>query len=445
MRSRNFVVLLVLAVVVGVIISVVAWVFLEAVGHLQTGVFEDLPDGLGFDKPPWWWPLPVLVVAGIVVGLAIERLPGRGGHLPVEGFKAGRTDPVDLPGILLAAIGTIGLGVVLGPESPLVALGAGLSVWLVSLAKRDAPPQLVMVLAAAGSFAAISAIFDSPIIAAVLLIEAIGLGGPTLPVVLLPGLLGAGIGTLMFIGVGSWAGLDTSAYSLGPLKMTAFTRPTVAEIAWTVALGLAAALFTVVVKRIGYLTKGLVERRIMILLPVVGIVIALLAIAFAELTDKGVDQVLFSGQSALPGLVENASTWSAGALSLLLLAKGLAWAVSLGSFRGGPTFPGLFVGAAGGLLVAHLPGFAVSPGVAVGMGAMVAAVLKLPLSAVVLATLLTISAGGGLQPLIIVGVVVAYVATVRLERFLPAVSPAAAAAPAGGAAPSGIPSAAPGP
>ena len=200
MRSRNFVVLLVLAVVVGVIISVVAWAFLEAVGHLQTGVFEDLPDGLGFDKAPWWWPLPVLVVAGIVVGFAIDRLPGRGGHLPVEGFKAGRTDPVDLPGILLAAIGTIGLGVVLGPESPLVALGAGLSVWLVSLAKRDAPPQLLMVLAAAGSFAAISAIFDSPIIAAVLLIEAIGLGGPTLPVVLLPGLLGAGIGTLMFIG-----------------------------------------------------------------------------------------------------------------------------------------------------------------------------------------------------------------------------------------------------
>ena len=374
----------------------------------------------------------------------------------MEGFKAGRTDPADLPGILLAAIGTIALGVVLGPESPLVALGAGLSVWLVSLAKRDAPPQLVMVLAAAGSFAAISAIFDSPIIAAVLLIEAIGLGGPTLPVVVLPGLLGAGIGTLMFTGISSWGGLDTSAFSLGPLKMPAFTRPTVAELAWTVALGLAAAVFTVIVKRIGYLTKGLVERRIMIVLPVVGLVIALLAIAFAELTDKGVDQVLFSGQSALPGLVANASSWSTGALALLLLAKGLAWAVSLGSFRGGPTFPGLFLGAAGGLLAAHLPGFAVSPGVAVGMGAMVAAVLKLPLSAVVLATLLTISAGGGLQPLIIVGVVVAYVATLRLERFVAAVSPDEGSAPntadapdgagpAGGAALADVPPAPPGP
>jgi H+/Cl- antiporter ClcA len=418
MRSRNFVVLLVLAVVVGIVISFVAWAFLEAVAHIQTAVFHDLPDGLGFDSVPWWWPLPVLAVAGVVVGFAIDRFPGAGGHVPVEGFKAGQTDPVTLPGILLAAFGTLGLGVVLGPESPLVALGAGLTVWLVSLAKRDAPPQLLLVLAAAGSFAAISAVFDSPIIAAVLLIEATGLGGPTLPVILLPGLLGAGIGTLMFTGISSWGGLDTSAYSIGSLTLPAFARPTVAEVAWTVALGVAAAVFTVLVRRIGYLAKGLVERRVMVVVPAAGIVVALFAIAFAQLTDKGVDQVLFSGQDALPGLVAGASTWSMGALALLLLAKGLAWAVSLGSFRGGPTFPGLFLGAAGGLLASHLPGFAVSPGVAVGMGAMVAAVLKLPLSGVVLAALLTASAGAALQPLIIVGVVVAYVSTLRLERLV---------------------------
>lgn len=444
-RSRNFVLLLMLAVVVGIVISVVAWAFLEAVGRLQSGVFDHLPDWLGFDGSPWWWPLPVLVVAGVVVGFAIDRFPGRGGHLPVEGFKAGATRPVDLPGILVAGIGTLALGVVLGPESPLVALGAGLSVWLVSLAKRDAPPQLLMVIAAAGSFAAISAIFDSPIIAAVLLIEAIGLGGPTLPIVLLPGLLGAGIGTLMFIGVSSWGGLDTSAYSLGPMKMPAFTHPSVADIAWTVALGLAAAIVTVLVRRIGFMANRLVERRIMVVMPIIGIVVALLAIGFSELTDKGIDQVLFSGQDALPGLVAQASTWSIGALVLLLLAKGVAWGVSLGSFRGGPTFPGLFLGAAGGLLASHLPGFAVSPGVAVGMGAMVAAVLRLPLSAVVLATLLTATAGGGLQPLIIVGVVVAYVATLRLERFVGAPPVDGAATPAAGAGPAEVAPAAPGP
>ena len=80
----------------------------------------------------------------------------------------------------------------------------------------------------------------------------------------------------------------------------------------------------------------------------------------------------------------------------------------MGSFRGGPTFPAAFLGAAAGVLASHLPGFDVTPAVAVGMGAAVAAVLRLPLSAVVFASLLTATAGLADTPLIIVGVVVAY-------------------------------------
>jgi len=105
-----------------------------------------------------------------------------------------------VPGVALAAFATLGLGLVLGPEAPLIAIGGGLAVFAVKLAKRDAPPQLLLVLAAAGSFAAISVIFGSPIVAAVLVIEASGLGGATLPLILVPGLIAAGIGSLVFIG-----------------------------------------------------------------------------------------------------------------------------------------------------------------------------------------------------------------------------------------------------
>ena len=49
---------------------------------------------------------------------------------------------------------------------------------------------------------------------------------------------------------------------------------------------------------------------------------------------------------------------------------------------------------------------------------MVVAFLKLPLSAVVIATALTTSAGLAVGPLIIVGVVVAYLATLGLEGRL---------------------------
>ena len=72
-----------------------------------------------------------------------------------------------------------------------------------------------MVVAAAGSFAALSFIFTSPLIAAVILIEASGIGGARMRLVLVPGLLAAGIGTLVSIGVGSFTGLSTSAYALG--------------------------------------------------------------------------------------------------------------------------------------------------------------------------------------------------------------------------------------
>ncbi|HEV2370817.1 MAG TPA: hypothetical protein VGS19_01495 [Streptosporangiaceae bacterium] len=54
-----------------------------------------------------------------------------------------------------------------------------------------------------------------------------------------------------------------------------------------------------------------------------------------------------SGQSDTGTLVRHADSYSVGAL-LLLACKTLAYGVSRGSFRGGPIFPALFIGTAGG-------------------------------------------------------------------------------------------------
>ena len=80
-------------------------------------------------------------------------------------------------------------------------------------------------------------------------------------------------------------------------------------------------------------------------------------------------------------LIKQGPTLALSTLAFLLLFKGLAWSISLGSFRGGPTFPALFIGAVGGLLAAHLPGFSETPAVAVLMAATVVSILRLPLSA----------------------------------------------------------------
>ena len=214
MRSKQFVGLLVLAAIIGVIASLIAWGFLEAISELQDGVYTDLPDALGFDSTPNWWAVPWLVLAGIVVGFAIARMPGAGGHVPAHGLSASPTQPIELPGVLLAALAGISLGVVLGPEAPLIALGGGLGFFVIRRIRSDAPEETQTLVAVCGTFAAVSFLFGSPLIAAVLLIEAAGLGGPRLPLVLLPGLLAAGIGSLVSIGLGAWTGVSTAAISI---------------------------------------------------------------------------------------------------------------------------------------------------------------------------------------------------------------------------------------
>jgi H+/Cl- antiporter ClcA len=415
-RSRRFVVLLVLAALIGVVASLAAWCFLELIHQIQVGVYTDLPKDFGYDRAPDWWSLPVLAIAGVVTAFAVVRLPGNGGHLPANGLSGGITQPVDVPGVVLAALATIGLGVVLGPEAPLIALGSGLGLLAIRLSRRETPPQVGVVLASAGMFASMALIFDSPIIAAVILIEAAGLGGATLPLVLLPGLLAAGIGSLISIGMGSWTGLSTSAFALGPLSLPSFARPDLADFGWSILLAAAVAIVSFAVFRLARVTVRIVTTRPFVLVPVVGIAVSGLAMLFAETTGKSVNEVLFSGQDSLPGLVSGAATWSLSALALLIVFKGLAWAISLGSFRGGPTFPAIFLGAAGGLMAAQLPGYSITPAVAVGIGAAVASVLRLPLSAIVLAALLTEKAGAGSMPLVIVGVVVAYVISTVLSR-----------------------------
>jgi H+/Cl- antiporter ClcA len=418
MRSRAYLVLLVLAAIVGVIVSIAAWGFLELVYQIQQEVFKHLPHALGYPHgEPAWWPLPVLAIAGVIVALAISKLPGNGGHVPAFGLTAGGLPvPRELPGVLLAGIASIGLGVVVGPEAPLIALGGGLGVIAIRRARSDASDQVVTVVAAAGSFAAISFIFSSPLVAAIIMIEVSGIGGPRLPLVIVPGLLAAGIGSLVALGMGSFTGLNTSAFALGAVPLPAFGHPHAGNFAWTIALSIAIAAVTQVAMRGGIEISRLAGPRPLLVLPLIGLVVAGLAIAFHGATGKSIEEVLFDGQAQLPGLVSAASAYSVGALLLLILLKGAAYSVSLGSFRGGPTFPALFLGAAAGIAASRLPGFPETAAVAVGMCAATVAVLKLPLTGVVAATVLTAKAGDGTVPLIIVAAVVAFVVTLLLEN-----------------------------
>jgi len=422
-RSRAYLSALVLAALIGIPISVVAYGFLALAGWLQTYLFGDLPSGLFDGTTPAWWPVPWLALCGLLVALTISRLPGTAGHSPSLGFQTG-TGPAagrDLPGILVAALATLGLGAVLGPEAPLIAIGGGLAAVTVRLVKRDAPPMAVTIMASAGSFAAVSTLLGSPLLGAFLIMEAAGIAGATLSLVALPGLLASGIGALVFVGMDAWTGLGTFSLAL-PIVPPGAT-PTISSLLWAIPVGILGAVLGWAIRWVGLSVRPYVHRSRVPMTVALGVLIGLCATMFQVTTGHSFTQVLFSGQDALPELVADAAGYSLGVLLLLGLFKGIAYGLSLSAFRGGPVFPAMFIGAVLGITVSGLTGMELAAAIGTGIGATCCAMLRLPLTSVLLATLLMGTDGLLITPQVVVAVVVSFVVSAVLPT--PGPSPSA--------------------
>jgi chloride channel protein, CIC family len=385
-ESTAYVRTLVLAAFLGVPVAFAAVLFQTAIHDVIHLVWEVIPDELGWSEPAWWYVVLVPGLAGLLVAGAV-RLPGHGGHSPLEGLGADPIPPIVLASILPAALATLGLGLVLGPEAPLIALGLGVGALAVRLIRLEGTGA--QLLAFAGAFAAVAALFGGPLIAAFLLFEVTAASGkiPAQQIgrALLPGFVAAGTGALVFTGVAGWAGLHQANLSLPSLPPYESVRVT--DIAWCL---LVAAIVSVIVVAIRHLAHGIAAQSSLgpvALLIVAGLAVGALAVVFRATTDRPVDLVLFSGQTELPAVIAEGS---AGVLAFLVLTKGLAYALSLGAgFRGGPVFPAIAIGVATAMVAADVfPGLHTTPAVAAGIAAGTTAVLRVPFTAVLLVSLL---------------------------------------------------------
>jgi H+/Cl- antiporter ClcA len=427
LRSKAYLSALVLAAALGIPISAAAYGFLALVEKLQKAIFEDLPGDIFTGTTPAWWPVPWLVLCGLVTASAIRYLPGNAGHSPALGFHVGGGPPVDrdLPGVVIAALATLSLGAVLGPEAPLIAIGGGLAVLTVHLVNKDAPPMALTIMASAGSFAAVSTLLGSPLLGAFLIMEAAGIGGATLTLVALPGLLSSGIGALVFIGLNNWTGLGT--FSLALTDVPPAVDPTIAVMAWALVLGAAAAPLGWAIRCAALSLRPVVHRSRVLVTVGLGLGVGLIAMAYQLMSGRSANQVLFSGQEALPELVANAADYSVATLLLLAACKALAYSLSLSAFRGGPVFPAILIGGALGVAAAALPGMSLASSIAIGIGAMCTTMLRLPLTATLLAVVLLGADGVTVTPPVIAAVVVAFVVTGLLPEPRAVGSPAAPA------------------
>ena len=155
-----FVRLLLLAAVLGPVAAFAAVVFQMVVAGVQNLLWSVLPDAAGWGEPPWWYTLVLPVLGGLIVALAL-RLPGRGGHSPLGGLSTDPLQPLPVLSLLLAAVATLGFGLVLGPEAPLIALG--LTCGLLTARAVKAGPEATKVISLTGAFAAISTLFCGPL------------------------------------------------------------------------------------------------------------------------------------------------------------------------------------------------------------------------------------------------------------------------------------------
>jgi H+/Cl- antiporter ClcA len=411
--------LVLLGALIGIPAALLAAMFLAFVHELEHWLWDELPEQLGSSSPPWYLVIGLPVVGAALVVAARTLLPGEGGHEPLEGLGVAPTPVEYTPGIALAAIGTLAFGAVLGPEAPLIALGSIVGVAVTRIVKLG--PRENAVLGTAGSFSAISALFGGPLVAGMLMLEAgVGLGAALLPA-LLPGLVAAAVGYLLFVGMGDWGGLDATALSVSGLPTYEGTH--LLDLLVAVAVGIVTAVIVTAVRRTAIRVVGM---RVRIGMPALllggGLAVGLLA-QVTDVLGGNSQYVLFSGQASVPGIVVEEA---AGIVLLVLVAKALAYAISLGcGFRGGPVFPAIFLGV--GVAALAEIAFDVSPtlAVAIGAGAGMAAGTRLLFSSLLFAALLVGRPGLDAVPATVLAVAAAWLTVAAIDRR----SPPADAAP----------------
>lgn len=397
--------LIALAVALGVLGAAAASVFMEIVALGQEYLFTSLPQQLGMnDLPAWFAAILLLIGAGIVI--LARRLPGSTGPGPLTGFHFDL--PVaSAPSVLLAALGTLIFGFVLGPEAPLIVLGSVIG----ALAMRGRASDQVRAGQLLGGAAAIGAVFGNPFITGFMLLEFAAFG--LMPAAVVPAVLVAlGSGYAMQVGVLGLTGLGT--HSLAVPGLPTYDTIGVGDLAAGLVVAMIAGAIAIGVRSAALVIDRQAESRRSLALVGAALVTAL-ALAIAQLAGASPVMVLFSGNTGMAGLVAQTSLTL---VLVVLVTKGIAYAAALGGgLRGGPIFPATFLGVAvaiGASLV--LDGVPSTPLVAAGIAATAAGITRLPATSAILGAILVGGSGAAVAPFAILGAIVGLLLRQAVDR-----------------------------
>ena len=362
-------------------------------------------DGISF------WPLILLTIAGVLIGIAIKFFGQHAGLGVAQGqyAKTGRITPRYVPSILLEAFIALWSGAAVGPEGPLVFLSGGVGTFIsdrLRIEKDDAP--LLVYSAIAGAF---GGFFGSPVVGAIGAYEYMFIKELDFYRHVIPGLVAAAFGYSVYFAL-----LHTQF--LGIFSFPNYASPHIYDLGSAVLVGLIAGVIGILFKVIFgvmHLVFAPLKKRPVILAIVGGVVIGLIG-SFLPLT-------LYSGQAQVTQILHtaeaNPAAYTVGFLLLLVVVKALLTSTSFATgFDGGPVFPLLFIGGTLGLAISQVLTF-IPQGVAVtaAMAGVACAGFPIPLTIALLLGLL----GGQLDllPVIVIGAVTGFLVSKALTPLLP--------------------------
>jgi H+/Cl- antiporter ClcA/CBS domain-containing protein len=403
--DRRVLLLCALALPVGAIGALVAkallWliaVFTNAAFFLRFSSAPVTPQ----ESPLGAWMIVVPVIGALVIGLMArygsEKIRGHGIPEALEAILLGRSLIKPKVAILkpISSAVSIGTGGPFGAEGPIIMTGGACGSIFAQLFHLSAAERKTLLVA--GAAAGMSAVFATPVAAVLLAVELLLFEWK--PRSFIPVAVAAVIAWLCrvpLLGAGpifpvtGHAALDASAIGIALLV--------------GIAAGLTSGLLTLIV----YACEDLFEK-----LPVHWMwwpAIGGLVVGIGGFIDP---RVLGVGYELIHGLVRGELV--GGPVATLLVAKGIVWAVALGSgTSGGVLAPLLMIGGALGALIGAPTGIA-EPGLwaMVGMAAMMGGTMRSPLTGMVF--LLELTHDLNALPGLLVGTVAALCVTVLLLK-----------------------------
>ena len=403
--DRRVLLLCALAVPIGMIAALVAKALLWLIAAFTNAAFF-----LRFSAEPvtlaghhfGWWGVAVPAIGGLAIGLMArygsEKIRGHGIPEALEAILLGRSLINPRVAILkpVSSAVSIGTGGPFGGEGPIIMTGGACGSLFAQLFHLTTAERKTLLVA--GAAAGMAAIFATPIAATLLAVELLLFEWK--PRSFIPVAMAAIIASVMrvpLLGVGP----------IFPVAPHAVLGPPALGVALLVGVcaGLASGLLTTLV----YLCEDGFAR-----LPIHWMWWPALGGLFVGLGGLLDSRVLGVGYETIHGLMRGEIVGAT--LVGLILAKGIVWAVALGSgTSGGVLAPLLMLGGGVGALLGTLTGVG-DPGLwaVVGMASMMGGTMRSPLTGMVF--LLELTHDLNALPALLVGTVAALCVTVLMLR-----------------------------